>query len=395
MPEILLNRAAFTRTTGTANPTLTGDTGKSGSMSTVPTGTQVAYVRRYSSNKPGFENCIGIWRAVAAAGSIGYIERTSVELSSNPGDDGYDPVVWGVGEQTVDVTITPDMIVADDDERLLTVAPGELGTVATITGGEKWIADQGGEGIDLTAEQVQGDPVRQVRGHTCDYIRDYTDFHRTTAAYSGTDGAIWGGEPWISRFSGSGAAVITAKLLALRGVILSTGTTTTGYAAIEHLQSPNLFNFGYSMEAVFKGGFNTAVLPTVEACTAQIGFVTAPTALATAGFYFEATEASPNWFAVVRANPSNVTRIDTGIAYTSDYTKRFKMVFDASQDVLAYRFYINEVLVATILEGTRMVPALTSLYMAAQIRKTAGTTAAGISFDHHSYKIQTAELVGF
>ena len=164
MPEIILNAAGFTRTTGTANPTITGDTGKSGSFSDIATGTEVAYVRRYSSDKPGFENCIGIWRAVAAAGSIGYIERTSVELSSNPGDDGYDPVVWGVGEQTVDVTITPDMIVADDDERLLTVAPGELGTVATLDGTEKWIADQGGDGIDITSDQVLGTKKKKKSG---------------------------------------------------------------------------------------------------------------------------------------------------------------------------------------------------------------------------------------
>jgi len=390
MPEILLNRAAFTRTTGTANPTLTGDTGKSGSMSTVPTGTQVAYVRRYSSNKPGFENCIGIWRAVAAAGSIGYIERTSVEKSSNDNE----AVVWGVGEQIIDVTITPDMIVADDDERLLTVAPGELGTAATITGAEKWIAEQAGEGIDLTAEQVQGDPVRQVRGHTRDSVRDYTDFHRTTAAYLGTNGAQWGGEPWVARFSGTSASVNTAKLLGVRGVLMSTGSDTNGYAAIEHMQAPNLFNFGYSMETTFKGGFNTALLPTVEACTAQIGFVTAPTALATAGFYFEANANSPNWYAVVRANSGSAERTDTGIAYTTDFTKRFKVVYDASDlDNPTFRFYINEVLVAT--DTTGIPPALTPLYMAAQIRKSAGTTAAGMSFDHHSYKIQQAELVGF
>jgi len=108
MPEIILNAAGFTRTTGTANPTITGDTGKSGSFSDIATGTEVAYYRRYSSNKAGFENGIGIWREVSAAGSIGYIERTSVELSSNPGDDGYAPVVWGVGEQIIDDHIVVD-----------------------------------------------------------------------------------------------------------------------------------------------------------------------------------------------------------------------------------------------------------------------------------------------
>lgn len=389
MPEIILNAAGITRTTGTANPTITGDTGKSGSFSYIPDGTEIAYYRRYSSNKPGFENCTGIWRAVAAAGSIGYIERGSVEKSSNGGS----AVVWGVGEQIIDVTITPDMIVADDDPRLDTVAVGELGADATTDGTETWIAEKGGEGVDLNAEQVLGDPVHQKRGHKRIYRKDYCDFHKVPASFFGTNGGQCGAEPWLSRFSGTGALVATAKSLTLNGLILTTGTDTNGYAVIEHLQSPSLFNFGYSMETVFKGGFNNANLPTVEAQTAQIGFVTIPTALATAGFYFEATEASPNWQAVVRANASNVTKKDTGVAYAQDFTPRFKPVFDALN--LRFLFYINETLVATTLNSERIVPALTSLYMAAQIRKSAGSTTAGLFVSDHSYKIQTAELVGF
>jgi len=176
MPEIILNAAGFTRTTGTANPTITGDTGKSGSFSDIATGTEVAYYRRYSSNKAGFENGIGIWRAVAAAGSIGYIERTSVELSSNPGDDGYDPVVWGVGEQTVDVTITPDMIVADDDPRLISEDVDDMTPATYVDGTEKAAFSQGGDPVSITPEQIAGNPITMQMSHARDKNRSFTNF---------------------------------------------------------------------------------------------------------------------------------------------------------------------------------------------------------------------------
>jgi hypothetical protein len=122
MPEKVLNVSGNARTTGTANPIIIGGTGKSGSLADVSDGAEVAYYRRYKSSKPGFENCIGIWRVNVTSAGIGYIERTSVEKSSNPAGDGtFNPVVWGVGEQLIDISVTPRML----DSYLVTVQTGK------------------------------------------------------------------------------------------------------------------------------------------------------------------------------------------------------------------------------------------------------------------------------
>lgn len=111
MPELILNTAGLCVTTGTANPVITGTTRKSGPISAIPDGTEVAYYRRYtSSTRSGFENCIGIWHA-----STNTIERTSVEKSSNSGS----PVVWLSYEQTIDISLNRGMFYS-------------LGRVATV-----------------------------------------------------------------------------------------------------------------------------------------------------------------------------------------------------------------------------------------------------------------------
>ena len=388
MPDFVDNTAGYSEVTGTSDYAMTTtSTGRHRRLDQALTdGQQVAYYAIGTSNgADAFESGIGTWQSSGTA-----LVRGTVTNSTNGGT-----ISWDAGTKTVYIVASAATLVNTADERLDSTGIDELDPGTDPDGTEIAHFLQGGDGVSLTAEQVMGRPVQHMRGHGRNYRQDYCDFHKVTASFSGTNGGQCGAEPWLSRFSGSGAAVVTAKLLTLNGMILSTGTDTNGYAAIEHLQSPNLFNFGYSMETVFKGGFNNANLPTVEAQTAQIGFVTIPSALATAGFYFEADENSPNWWAVVRANGANVTRKDTGVAYAQDFTNRFKCVFDAALDTLEFRFYINETLVATTLESERVVPALTSLYMAAQVRKSAGTTTAGLFFSDHSYKIQTAELVGF
>jgi hypothetical protein len=112
MPEILLNTAGLSRTTGTADPVITSDTGKSGSFADVADGTEIAYYRRYAqAGRVGFENCIGIWHPDATGATIGYIDRTVTIKSSN--DDA--PVLWGVGLQVIDVSLSAEMVVSEDD----------------------------------------------------------------------------------------------------------------------------------------------------------------------------------------------------------------------------------------------------------------------------------------
>lgn len=378
MPEVLLNRAAFTRTTGTANPVITGDTGKSGSMSTVPTGTEVAYIRRYSSNKPGFENCTGIWRPATNT-----IERTSVELSSNPGDDGYDPVVWGVGEQIIEVTITPDMLVLEGDERLNTVEPGELGTVATIDGTEKWIAAQDGEGIDLTAEQVMGDPYRHAKGHALDRSRGFSFFNKMRQTYSSTTNeSLIDQNPFVLYVGGAGLASNGVSTYFAPCVNLSTSTDATAYAVAVHTEYPHIFVPGTSdLDHRFVGLIPT--LPTVaQAFTVQIGFIAGFPSLATAGIYLELTEASSNWFKVVK-NAAGTTRVDTGIAAVAATPTALRVAYSAA--ATESRFWINGVSSAAIDDSTRAVELLTFLGMVAGIRKSNGIVARSLVLFAHKY----------
>ena len=276
------------------------------------------------------------------------------------------------------------------------ITTGILGTANNVDGFEVWIATQNGGSTDITAQQVSGDPVRSYKSLAMNRRRGYTNFIRTTSAFSATDGAIIGGEPWSSHFSGTGASILTTKFLAAPGgLILTTGTTATGYAGIQHLDNPLAFDPNKSMVTTFKGGFNTTNLPDVEDQVAVVGFTSPVTALPTYGMYFEATAASPNWFAVVRRDASNATKKDTGVPYTFDFTKRFRVVFDPTVGSVQNRFYIDDALVATILSTERLVPTLAGLYMTAQIRKVAGTTTGGLAFTDHSYDVQTDELVGF
>jgi len=403
MPEILLNRAAFTRTTGTANPTLTGDPGKSGSMSTVPTGTQVAYVRRYSSNKPGFENCIGIWRAVAAAGSIGYIERTSVELSSNPGDDDNEAVVWGVGEQTVDVTITPDMIVADDDERLLTVAPGELGTVATITGGEKWIAEQGGDGIDITSEQVLGTPFIQNSGHgTIKYLREYTDFRRIRPAFASSTGGTLDLEPYLITQNGSGAGAsqlssvsIFSPLYRTSGLLLTTGSTDTGYVVCEHLLGPLLFVNGTS-NYDFRAEVLLETLPTSgEDYTFSAGFFLIGTAPATTQFIGLTASygGGGEWASMVKNAAGQTTPANVDVATQTSSSVVLRAWYDG--DTAKSRFFINGTEAPSITDAARALTPFSLVRPGFILKKTAGTTARRVAILRHSLNIKLAAIPYF
>ncbi len=389
MPDFVDNTAGYSEVTGTSDYAMTTtSTGRHRRLDQALTnGQQVAYYAIGTSNGvDAFESGIGTWQSSGTA-----LVRGTVTNSTNGGT-----ISWDAGTKTVYIVANAATLVNTADERLDSTGIDELDPGTTPDGTEIAHFLQDGDGVSLTAAQIQGDPVRQRRGHGLNYLRGYSNFSKTLPTFSGTNGAICGLEPYISYFSGTGASVVQfAGFLYVNSLGLLTGTTTTGYAAIQHLEYPNTFDPNKHWECIFQGGFN-GVLPNVEASTAQIGFTgAAVTALATGGMYFEATEASPNWWAVVRANPANVTKKDTGVAYTNDTDIRFKVVFDPTPDPKETRFYINETLVATTIPSERIVALFTLLQMTAQIRKTAGTTAAGMAFTDHSYAIETAELVGF
>jgi len=409
MPEIILNAAGFTRTTGTANPTITGDTGKSGSFSDIATGTEVAYYRRYSSNKAGFENGIGIWREVSAAGSIGYIERTSVELSSNPGDDGYDPVVWGVGEQIIDVTITPDMIVADDDPRLDTVPTPDMDAATTVDGTELIPADQAGDGVSLTVQQIAGNPIRAQLGHGKTINKSFSNFTKLNKGFSVGDGSVGvaaGLEPFLCYASGAGSGCLNLQVFFnVTAMSLNTGTTTTGRVCLEHLEYPITYD-PVTYDRDYRQNILTGVMPVAgNEATWQFGFNNVAPEIATLGtglgVFFELKATDTNWqaaFISASAGAANYRRVDTGVAAVTGTSYVFRVHLRSHPTDSAERkadFYINGDLVASIPNvetGVAAIPTSTKLSMVAVAQKTAGTTGSSCIVTEHYSEIERPAL---
>jgi hypothetical protein len=383
MPDFVDNTAGYSEVTGTADYLMTATgTGLHLRLDQALVDAQeVAYYAVGTSNGvDAFESGVATWDDSENTLVVGTITNSS---------NGGGKISWDAGDKTIYIVANSATMVNTADERLVRADVGDFDASTELDGTELIALDQGGVAVSGTTEQILGDPVRQQRSHGLNYLRDFTDFHRTRPTFSATDGALIDLEPWVARINGSGAAVLTGKFLGVNGLILATGTTTTGYAVIEHTMAPFLFAPANNMTAVFRGGLS-AILPSVEAFTVQIGFRDGGAALATVGLYFQASAGSLNWRAVTNTG-SGISNVDTGIPITIDATKRFKIVRDAVLDVT--RFYIDETLVHTSTPGR--VDALSPLKMMATIHKSAGTTLAGIGIYEHSYAVQTTALVGF
>ena len=405
MPEIILNVSGTTRTTGTANPVISGVTGTSGPMTDVPDGTEVFYVRRYSSNKPGFENCIGIWRSATDT-----IERTSVEKSSNGGG----AVVWGVGEQTIDISISPDMIVADDDPRLVNEDLDDFTPATNVTGIEKVATTQDGDPVSMTAQQIAGNPIRAQLGHDKTKNKSFSNFtklSKTFFAADGSSGVAAGLEPFLCYASGTGSAVANTQLFTqVSQPTINTGTTTTGRACLEHIEYPILY-LPTLLDRDYRKTLGIGgILPAagVEEYTLQCGFSNNAPEIATLGsglgVFFELKTGDTNWHAVwisAAAGAGNLRRVDTGVVATAAAFITLRIHLVSHPTIGANRkalFYIDGDLVATILEndgGHTSMAAGTRLSMLEVIKKAAGTTGASFNVAMHYSEIENpAPLVG-
>lgn len=392
MPKIILNVSGTTRTTGTANPVISGVTGTSGPMTDVPDGTEVFYVRRYSSNKPGFENCIGIWRSATDT-----IERTSVEKSSNGGG----AVVWGVGEQTIDISISPDMIVADDDPRLVSEDVDDMTPATYVDGTEKAAFSQGGDPVSITPEQIAGNPITMQMSHARDKNRSFTNFSTLSATYNSgiVSGVAMDLEPFLVYTSGTDAGVVSARLLLGNTCVLgSTGSTTTGRICIAHKDAPLLSNAG-SRDFDCRQTVAQVVPLTGNEFIAQFGFINSAPEIATfgshRGVFFELTVASTNWQArwiSALGGVVNNRTVDTGIAADGVVPQTLRVHLRSHPTDVAERkadFYIDGELVASIPYnpggGVAAMPDGTALTCAYVVKKSTGITGAGPAiFGHNS-----------
>lgn len=386
MPAIILNVSGTTRTTGTANPVISGTTGKSGPFSDLANNTEVAYVRRYSNNKAGFENCIGIWKSATNT-----IERTSVEKSSNDGD----PVVWGVGEQTIDATITPDMIVADDDPRLDTVDSGDMDAATSIDGDEGIIADQDGDGVIITPSQILGTPFLQKSGHgAVTRIREYSDFTRIRPAFTSSDGGTLDLEPYLVNQGGTGAKASQVGALGLSppstgrpGLLLNTGTDTTGYTVVQHLWGPMLYANGASSFDQ-RAEIKMVDLPTAgEDYLFAFGFFVLGVAPATTQFIglVAARSLGSNWAQMVKNSGGQTTPGTSGVPIQTSANTVLRVWYDPA--TTKTRFYIDGVELPSISDATRAMDLFSLVRPGFIIQKIAGTTNRTVVVWRHSIDV--------
>jgi hypothetical protein len=278
-----------------------------------------------------------------------------------------------------------------NDSRFGSVDFGSLPAASGWTGAELLAAEQSGGGVKVAGEIITGTPTTQMRTHAFNRLRGYTRFSKTLPAFVSTNGAICELEPWVAYQGGTGAQVQQLVALGVAGFSVATGTTTTGYSAIESLQRDNLFATTRSMQQ--RATLNVLNLPSTEAYTAQLGFIVGAPALATLGMYFQLSAANANWEAIVK-NGAGTTTIDTGVLAATGLSPIpvYRIFYDSTS--LSTKFYIDGTLVATVPNATR-TPDATIYPMVLSIRKSAGTTLAAIVVAGHAYDVETDPIVNY
>lgn len=133
--------------------------------------------------------------------------------------------------------------------------------------------------------------------------------------------------------------------------VITRGTGAAVAIASTYLAFTTLLVQTWPFDMIFITKYNQ-----VDADTGgRVGMMVSTTVPPIAGFYFEKLFADTNWFAVSR-NPSNESRIDTGISFTTDWMK-FRIISTG----LSAAYYINDTLVAqhenaTYLPDRKMSP---------------------------------------
>jgi hypothetical protein len=285
---------------------------------------------------------------------------------------------------TYDIGTTAATIAAGDDARFGEVDIADLTPATSIDGTELVPADQGGDGVSITAQQVQGNPYSMAKSLAFDRFRGYSGCERMRAGYSSTtDDTLIDGNPFTLYRGGVAAGASNGVLSFFTpAVVLTTGTDANGYAVAAHTDYPYLF-VAASSEFDQSWIFVIPTLPTngVQDFTVQVGFIAGFPALATQGIYFELTGASGNWFVCVK-NGSGTTRTDTGVAATTGSTA-LRVVYSAADAESQY--WINGTATAPITNATRVTSEFQLLGMVCGLRKTAGTTARTLAFSNHQY----------
>lgn len=289
---------------------------------------------------------------------------------------------------TYDIGTAAGTVAEGDDARFGSVDIGDLTPATSIDGTELLPADQGGDGVSITAQQVSGTPVTDATSLAFARVRGYSRFDRTRNAFSGTDAALCDLEPYTCfKAAGGAVAQFAAFGTAPPSLVLNTGTATNEYACIRHSLYPTFFD--PTLEYIDIFSFAITALPSTEAYTLQTGFIVGAPALATQGMYLQLSAADAQFQCVVK-DAGGETLVDTGITAAIAPAKYVRKIhYDPV--ALSTKFYLDGVLVGTIANSTRVVATNQLLGMAASIRKSAGTTAASLITDGHYYDLDPYE----
>jgi hypothetical protein len=291
---------------------------------------------------------------------------------------------------TRDVGAVSGTVAAGDDSRFDSVAFDELDAAATLDGTEIVPLQQGTDGVQSTVQDVAGNPMIAYRSHATNLRRGYTDFSKTRIGLF-TTATICDLEPWVPTFSGASAVVGQAALIiGSFGFLFTTGTTNAGIASAVSLDGTAQFDVTKSMD--FRAYAGVGALPSVEAFNCQIGWCKGAGTLATDGMYFQPSAASANWRAIVK-NAAGETDVDTGVLAVIGTFHTFRVHYDSV--ALSTKFYMDEVLVATTTNATRVNDAIERMTATFSIIKSAGTTGAVLTAKHFSYEIEDSALAGF
>lgn len=408
MPDFVDNTAGYSEVTGTADYLMT-TTGTGLHLrldQALVDAQEVAYYAVGTSNGvDAFESGTATWDDS---------ENTLVVDTITNSSNGGGKISWDAGDKTIYIVFNSATMVNTADPRLVSEDVDDLTPATYVDGTEKAAFSQGGDPVTMTAQQILGNPIRQQLGHDKTKNKSFSNFtklSKTFFAADGSSGVAAGLEPFLCYASGTGSAVANLQLFTqVSAMTVSTGTTTTGRACLEHIEYPilylpTLYDRDYRKTIVMG-----LVLPTagVEEYTLQCGFSSNAPEITTLGsglgVFFELKTGDTNWHAVWISHTSgaaNYRRVDTGIPATINgvYTLRIHLVSHPTDvaERKAY-FYIDGDLVASILHndtGVTVMPTATRLSMLEVIKKSAGTTQSTITVNAHYSEIENAApLVG-
>ena len=402
MPDFVDNTAGYSEVTGTSDYLMT-TTGTGLHLrldQALVDAQEVAYYAVGTSNGvDAFESGVGTWDDSENTLVVGTITNSS---------NGGGKISWDAGDKTIYIVSSADMLTDMElmtegaTKKILTpaeraaiaavVSADELDAAAQLDGTEIIPGLQDGSGVGITTQQISGSPLTDARSLAKDRSKGYSNFSKIRGVgYTSADAGVLDLEPFKVHQSGAGASIIQAHgVLGEMSIIGSTGTTTTGYSAITHLE---WHKFDPAKEMDFRVKIAPIQLPTAgQNYTLQIGFVSGAPALATHGMYFQLDETNTKWQAIVRntgvsaATPTTVDATALGVV-------DLRVHYDPS--VLSTKFYINGTLAATTLNTTKVVPTDTQMETTISIRKSALTTAASYVAQHLSFDCEKTALVNF